>query len=258
MIDRVRLFVARRLAAVRLHLWTESSDGVRTKCRKWGTDILIAAGNQYLRIQGALSECLRCHEWIDREVAIGQILGRDVQPLPKRRGVALPFIEGETLASLLKSSVSWEQKRQGLFLAGQVLADLHHRKLTACGIEKWPLSHGDATSNNVIVDRREGRANWIDFDMRHQTELPALARQADDLRALIWSSAALVEKSAYEETIASVCDGYADMEVIDEMRNLTRRTRLPSVFQLAQAPLSITEFAHLRAMMMTLRPKPAD
>jgi tRNA A-37 threonylcarbamoyl transferase component Bud32 len=258
MIDRVRLFIARRLAAVRLHLWTDSSDGVRTKYRKWGADVSIVVGNRYLRIPGALSECLRCGEWIEWEVAIGQILGRNVQPLLERRGVALPFISGESLADLLKSTVCWGQKRQGLLLAGQALRDFHQRKVTACGIENWPLSHGDATSRNVIVDCRGGHASWIDFDMRHQTELPALARQADDLRVLIWSSAALVEKSLYDDTIATICGGYTDTEVIDEMRHLTQRTRQPAVFQLAQAPLSTAEFTHLRAIIRALRPKPAD
>lgn len=258
MIDRVRLFVTNRLAAVRLHRWTESTDGVRSKYRMWGADVPVAVGNRYLKIQGVLSECLRCRAWIDWEVAIGQILGRIIQPFPERRGISLRFIEGETLATLLKANSSWEQKRQGLFLAGKALRDLHRRNVTACDVNDWPLSHGDATSSNVIVDGRESRASWIDFDMRHRIELPALARQADDLRALIWSSAALVEKSAYHDTIAMACAGYADPEIIDEMRKLTRRTQLLTLFQLAQSPLSVAEFRHLQAMMMPLGLKPAD
>ncbi|HEY4262672.1 MAG TPA: hypothetical protein VGM98_21110 [Schlesneria sp.] len=94
--------------------------------------------------------------------------------------------------------------------------------------------------------------------MRHRTKLPVLARQADDLRVLIWSSAALVEKSFYDDTIATICDGYADTEVIDEMRHLTQRTRLPAVFQLAQSPFNIAEFRHLQAVVVPPRPKPAD
>lgn len=247
MIDQVKLLFAKRLAAVRLHCWSELNDGVRIKRRKGGTDVLIFFGNRYLRLQGALSECLPYAEWIDWEVAVGRLLGRNIQALPQQHGIALPVIGGITLAELLQSEAAWEQKREGLSLTAAALQRLHQQRLTAGEVTDWPLSHGDATCQNVIIESSGCSAQWIDFDMRHRTGLAPLVRHADDLRALIWSSAALLHERDYDNLITTVCTSHADIDVIREMQRSTRRASSPTVFQLAQAPLRIAEFQRLRA-----------
>lgn len=247
MIDQVKLLFAKRLAAVRLHRWSESNDGVRMKRRKDGTEVLIFVGNRYLRLQGALSECLCCTEWIEWEVAVGRLLGRNIQSLPQQRGIAFPVIGGITLAELLQSESAWEQKRQGLSLAAAALQRLHQQCLTAREVTDWPMSHGDATCQNVIIESSGCGAQWIDFDMRHRTHLAPPVRHADDLRALIWSSAALLHECDYDNLMTTVCTSYADLDVIREMQSSTRRASSPTVFQLAQAPLQLADFQRLRA-----------
>lgn len=246
MIHQVKLLFA-KLAAVRLHRWSETNDGVRIKRRKSGTEVLIFVGNRFLRLQGALSECLQYVEWSDWEVAIGRLLGRNIQSIPQQRGIAFRMIGGITLADLLQSESACEQKREGLSLAAAAMQRLHQQRLTARGLTDWPLSHGDATCQNVIIESNGSSAQWIDFDMRHQTGLAPIVRHADDIRALIWSSAALLHECDYDNLISTVCTSYADTDVIHEMQRSTRRASFPTVFQLAQAPLQVTEFQQLRA-----------
>jgi tRNA A-37 threonylcarbamoyl transferase component Bud32 len=246
MFDQTRLWIAKRLADVQLHRWSDSNS-VRTKCRIPGSDRLIAAGNGLMRIQGGLSECLRCREWIEWEISIAHLLDRDVRPLHHGMGITLPIIPGVSLAELLKSAASLDQKQHGIQLAGRALRDFHQQTVTACGIVDWRLSHGDATCENVIIWGNDNRAAWIDFDMRHRIHVATLDRQADDLRALIWSSAAMLESTDFPDVVEFSCQGYSDPKVIGRMREMTHQTRRPTLFQLAQAPLRRVDFERLRS-----------
>jgi len=246
MFDQTRLWIAKRLADVQLHRWSDSN-GVRTKCRIPGSDRLIAAGNGLMRIQGGLSECLRCREWIEWEISIAHLLDRDVRPLHHRTGITLPMIPGISLAELLKSDVCMDHKRQGMQCAGQALRAFHQQTVTIGGVIDWRVSHGDATCENVIIQGSDNRAAWIDFDMRHRLSVAAIDRHADDLRALIWSSAAMLEPTGFHEVVSSTCDGYSDPKVIGRMREMTHQTRRPTLFQLAQAPLRRVDFERLRS-----------
>lgn len=196
-----------------------------------------------------MSEVLPSHLWIEWESAIGGPLGNSIRACDDRAALELPIIEGESLEEVLRSDVSLQIKLQAISRAAESLRNLHRRRITACGVSDWPLSHGDATCRNVIVDHDANVATWIDFDTRHRVHLIAVYRQADDLRTLVCSCVRWLDQAYYPVLIEAACVGYGDAEVITEMQRLFRDCRYPNVFQLAQAPLNVEEFLQLRELV---------
>lgn len=249
-----RLLLARRLAAARLHRYRVSSDTLRgtrrEKRRTWLADVLVVVGNLYLRFQGARSEVLRLRAWIAWELAVAREFGRDVQALTDRAGIECRFIPGSSLAEVQQSAVPLEQKLRATFEAAAALRQFHQARASTGEIAHWPLSHGDATVRNVIIDADTGCATWIDFDIRHDCHLPPPFRHADDLRALLWSSAAHLDPHAYSECIDTIFRGYNDAETARAVQHQTVHARCPTVFQLSQAPISAANFRSLRAAMV--------
>lgn len=244
-----RLNFARRLAAVRFHRWDASPNlpnGWLCKRRGSLSEILIPPGNLYLRLQGALSEMLPLKSWMTWEQAVAAQLKREIRPTADRRGLEFPRLPGTSLEEILRAGQSESEKLQATFLAAAGLRNLHQVTLSAFGTSDWPLSHGDATCRNVILDQETSTAQWIDFDMRHRSHLSPAIRHADDLRALIWSSAARLEASTYHACIAAACAGYGDRDTSREMGRLIDKRVCPTVFQLGQAEISAADFAKLR------------
>lgn len=249
LVHGVRRSLARWLAAQSLHERQATTCGLQIKRRLPRARILIPLGNLYLRLQGATSEILSTQLWIEWESAIGSLSGRGIRACDDRAGLKLPMIAGVSLEEVLRSHRSLQSKLQSISRAAEGLRTFHCWLITSSGVSEWPLSHGDATCRNVMIDESAGRATWIDFDMRHRVSLPQLFRQADDLRTLIGSCACWLDRSNYPALVDVVCEGYAVADVIDEMQRLVRDWRYPNVFQLAQAPLQIDKFLQLRALI---------
>ena len=255
-----RLAVARRLAAVRLHHWSYVSDDPNGDCfrkrRTTWAEILIPPGNWYLRAQGAFSEVLPLRKWVAWEIEVASRLGRKTRILDDQQGLEMPLIPGQSLDELLQANLPLTEKLHAVFLSAAALRKLHQIAMPAFNDNDkdstWPLSHGDATCRNVIVDAASGTAGWIDFDMRHRPGLSPLTRQADDLRALLWSSAARLDASAHRNCVAAAIDGYAAPEVTREVQRLMNGLLCPTVFQLAQASLAPAEFVGLCEAVRTL------
>jgi len=206
---------------------------------------MIPAGNVYLRVQGALSEVLSRQEWMNWESLIARHLNRQIQITEDRMGLEFPVIVGETLEDFLRIDQPPEAKRYGIFLVAEALRKLHRIEVSQPEIADWWLSHGDATSRNVIVNLETNTADWIDFDMRHRKNLSSVIRRADDLRTLLWSSACCLDPVHYPDCARTVFEGYADREIIEAVQQMTRDRMSRSVFQLSQAPLSAMNHAYL-------------
>lgn len=245
----VRWRVARWLAAQSLNERRTTTCGLQIKRRYRRARILVPLGNMYLRLQGAMSEVLPSQIWIEWESTIGGPTGSSIRASDDRAALELPFIEGVSLEDVLRSDASLQIKLQSISRAAKALRNLHRRRITACGVSDWPLSHGDATCRNVIVNDEANVTTWIDFDTRHRVHLIAVCRQADDLRTLVCSCACWLDRANYPALIEAACVGYCDDEVITEMQRLFRGWRCPNVFQLAQAPLNVQKFLHLRKLV---------
>lgn len=229
------------------HSCVGSVDGhaVRLKRRTRWSAVLIPPGNAYLRFQGALSAALPRSPWLEWELAVGHALERRVCVLNDQRGLQFDEYPGISLAELLRSDVPVREKLEAIEWAASALRTLHQTRISACGLVDWPLSHGDATSRNVIIDHVSRTATWIDFDTRHHPGLAAAIRHADDLRALLWSCLCDLDSNAVADGITATFNGYADASIEGSVKALTM-TACPTVFQLAQAPLSNERFAALQ------------
>ncbi|MBS0204608.1 MAG: hypothetical protein JSS49_17020 [Planctomycetes bacterium] len=255
----VRLVLARHLASIRLHhshLDLSVGRTIRIKRRTRWSAILIPLGNAWLRLQGTLSTALPLPEWLLWETAVGRALGRTVGIEGDQRGIQVADHPGICLAVLLQSNIDLPMKLAAIQAAATALRRLHQACIDGCGLINWPLSHGDATSRNVIIDPATGTATWIDFDMRHLPTLATTTRRADDLRALLWSSLADLAESAFADGIAAGFDGYADAAIESEVRDLTLATVCPTTFELAQAPFSANAFVVLQALLRARSPDP--
>lgn len=250
---RVRLAIATKLAAVRLHqveIRSDPSGQWLTKRRRIFSEALILLGNLYLRFQGASVEALSCRRWIARELQMAGLLGRSLKETSDSVGIEHPLIPGTDLEQILKSSCSLTKKLRGIYLASVALRQLHQLVIPGSDANSSIVSHGDATCRNVIVDLDAQTANWIDFDMQHRPHLPILNRNADDVRALLCSSAACLDLTCYEQCLAAVHDGYGHRQVFEVLSSHWKTSAIPSVFILAQAPLRYGEMLYLQRLVV--------
>ena len=124
------------------------------------------------------------------------------------RGIAVPLLPGESLNCVLsRTDVSLKRKLNCIALALCALLLLHKRPAVWPDGQTRRLSHGDATAENVYVDDLQQCACWFDFDMRHRPDIPEVQRHADDLRALIFSSAVHLAADQYAQLAAHCSPG---------------------------------------------------
>ncbi len=240
-----RLRLARRLAAVDLHRWMEPTEDetVIRKRRSWFSRFLIPPGNLYLRLMKVDSLVLAETAWHQWEAGISGalIVGRDV---------VIPRVCGEDLSGILQDPTrSGTEQNKAIRLAMQALRELHSRQVCLNG-SAWPLSHGDATVENVRVDLEASTAGWFDFDMQHRHDLGEQARHADDLRAFVFSCAANQRDphvELFSELIESLCDSETQTMFVTRLLN---DWQTPTTFHLAQASLSFEEFHDFRNVLL--------
>jgi hypothetical protein len=248
-----RRFLGRCLVSIPLHRWSNPPDlpaGWRRKARVHWCETILPLGNLYLRLQKAPSEVLSALHWLKRESVVAAALGRDINTHLGLRALDMRLLKGECLREILLGSSSLEEKLAALRLAAGALRQLHDISIADGEGDDQPLSHGDATCNNVIVDRETCAAEWIDFDTRHRPQLSTPERHADDLRTLLFSSAGCLPEGDATKCVASVIIGYGDEAIVQQLlRNLLGQ-RNPMVFQIAQAPLSFDRFQRLRQMVV--------
>jgi len=88
---------------------------------------------------------------------------------------------------------------------------------------RW--SHGDATTTNVIYDRKTDRARLIDFEIIHEKSLPTTARHADDLLVFLLDMVGIVASRQWLPFALCFLNAYADANVVAELR---KQLALPS------------------------------
>lgn len=242
---QTRLAIARTLAGVRLHRLEPADAGWQRKRRRRWASGLVRAGNAYLRSQGVSVRILPLQEWLEWERQVAGALGRDSRISPDGSALDRPFIVGSSLSEILRGHLPWEDKLSALQAAAGALARLHSKWIHSLDGAAWELSHGDATCHNVIVNLSTASAEWIDFDMRHERSLPAVEQHADDLRALLFSSAACLPAGLQVMSAERTLAGYGDPAVVRQLRRSLERPHCPAVFHLAQGPVSYAEYWRL-------------
>ncbi|WP_165248611.1 hypothetical protein [Paludisphaera soli] len=116
-----------------------------------------------------------------------------------------------------------EGRLRGLEAATLALREAHRVTLRLPEGGEGLFSHGDATLHNVAYDPSTGTARWYDFDTVHAPGLPAVARHADDLRALLASAFALLPDAPAPVVFDIVAGAYDGPETWAFLRGLVAR-----------------------------------
>lgn len=240
--------IGRALSLVRLHrlqfLSLNGVDIVR-KRRTWLAQWLIPPGNLFLKFSGSPVVALSTKHWLDWERAIDRATGQNrVFPADTLRqhcdrDLISRKVHGTSLHAVLSNPLhSLSQKREAIRLSLLALRTLHQCHADWGDGRHQSVSHGDATSQNVIVDLDRATACWIDFDTRHHPEIIESDRHADDLRALIASSAVDLPESAFPELANLIKEVLTVSEVVEQFRMHLVTTGVDlTTFQFAQSPL---------------------
>lgn len=189
------LFV-RALASVRVNRVSMGDREVR-KTRRIGAGAVIAWGNVYFRLAGALFRMFpTVGGWIDHEARMFEAIHRRAVRRDGRT-LVMPRLPGRDLCAVLTAD---DAPERALFAAGRALAAIHQRG----------LSHGDVNLGNFVWDG--DRAALIDFDAAHAAAHAIELRAADDALGLALDLARL--DGDFESRFAWFLDGYANRRSI--------------------------------------------
>jgi hypothetical protein len=185
---------------------------------------IVLAGNLVLAIRKPRMKVLGLKAWIEWERLVQSQL-RGVTIEPAKNGIGYPRISGTPLSRLLAGSETVTEKRNYIAIATRSLAKLHSQAMPLDD-NQVQLSHADAACYNVLVDEERQNAEWFDFDIRHDLRDPASLRFADDLRALIFTSAVFFDAPSLPLMVAIVRDEYSDTNVWLQLQILVSDRRL--------------------------------
>lgn len=236
------------------------------KRRKWYAEFPRWIGNLFFRFRQPSISVMPTAEWIDWEQQLGNGTVASGSAAVRGHTLRLARLKGTTLARLLqlehledwphplagsgKDTDSGPEPLEDLKLnsvrwAAKGLYQFHQRALEGpvpnrpgdsrsppnpqADLRQTPtvlLSHADATVTNVMVDWQEQRATWFDFDLRHDLTTAAELRQADDLRAFLYSAAISSPWRDLEEVVQVVQEEYSTPAVWRALRNQVADDRL--------------------------------
>jgi hypothetical protein len=222
------------------------------KERPWYLEPVVRAGNVHLKSLEARVRICESAEWMIWEPRAYEIFfGYRARPCGKS-GLLLPELPGRPLACILGSQDhSAQAKLRALDLAIGALRALHQRQIAWPDGRERSFSHGDATVKNVLVDLDAGTACWIDFETLHDPEAPSPWRQADDLRALLYSAAGHLQRTAFYEACRRIIHVEGESPVLRALSAmiLAGQKRI-NTYHLAQDRLALAERRHLDSVLL--------
>jgi serine/threonine protein kinase len=211
------------------------------KRRAFYAPVLVSLGGPLVRILDTGVRVLSQQDWEERErLVYGTLRGASVR-IDSDRTLVLPYLAGETLATLLEDRELEESvRKRAIELAVVALADFHAQGFT----------HGDAMAENVMVDLEAGVAEWFDFETVHDSSRPAAWRRADDVRALLATCLLRTVPEDLAETLERIVAVYADEGVMALLASsFTSVLRRPLTFHLGQAGLSYRYFREIGRLL---------
>lgn len=241
------------------------SRGILIKHRKWYGWIPIMIGNFVLRFRHPRLYVLPTPQWLAWEQQIQPIVpGNDVY-LFQGHGLNCKILPGEPLAKLLiqvdqdrkegvcrvpTSGTDDAKEVEALTWAAwgaRALAELHGTVLEFYGDDEQNkknmlcssqtkrsnpvdlpirLSHGDAGISNLMIDLASQSAQWFDFDLRHDLQIASDKRQADDLRAFLFTLGLCFRWISLASLVQTVRHEYRSGHVWSELAKLISHGKL--------------------------------
>ncbi|WP_010586839.1 BUD32 family EKC/KEOPS complex subunit [Schlesneria paludicola] len=256
-----RRLLGMMLGKVRLHriefLSVSGVDVVR-KQRRFLACLIIPWGNAFQWLTGSPHFALPVRQWLAWERAIdastrqGLVLIESSGAIERGSVLVCRHVPGDSLSRILADCrYSPAQKLDAIRLALTALRRLHAVDADWGNGTYRSISHGDATACNVIVDMRANSACWIDFETRHDPQLAEVDRQTDDLRSLVYTSAAHLPVSSFCELADVLLQVDIDRETHQRLKQrLTTEWIHLTPFQLAQSPLRWSVAMALRTALL--------
>jgi hypothetical protein len=177
---------------------------------------LAELANVYFRIAGIpIRFWAKTEDWRRWEVKSFNKLNGD-------RFHARPSAANAICADKLPGRSLWDHLNEGTLTremmeaAGQELRRAHHLWSDEF---RGPWSHGDAGTNNVIYDKKTGRARLIDFEIVHKNSLPTKSRHADDLLVFLLDLLALAPNRQWLTLVLAFLNAYDNAPVIAQLKN---------------------------------------
>jgi hypothetical protein len=219
----------------------EGGQRVVRKHRRFYAPLMIWMGGLLVRILDAGLRVLRQRDWEERERRIyGSLRGSSIAV--QADGVlVLPFLAGDTLATLLEDpELDESSRKRAIERATLALAEFHRLGFT----------HADAMAENVMVDLDAGVARWFDFETIHDAGRPLTWRRADDVRALLATCLLRTVPGKRDETLALILNVYANEDVTRALATIFRSVwRRSLTLHLAQAGLSFQCFREIGRLL---------
>ncbi len=186
------------------------------KRRNGHSEQLAELANLYFRMADIpIRFWAKVEDWRRWEVECFRMLNGDRFRISTSRAriICADKLPGESLWNHLNRGTL---TRKMMEAAGQELRRAHQ---FWSGEFRGPWSHGDAGMNNVIYNRKTGRARLIDFEIIHDKSLPVKSRHADDLLVFLLDLIAIAPNRQWLPLALSFLDAYGNAAVIAELKN---------------------------------------
>jgi hypothetical protein len=186
------------------------------KRRNTNSEQLADLGNLYFRMSGIpIRFWSKVNDWKRWEVECFRMLNGD-------RFRAFPSGAKTVCVDKLPGKSLWAHVNRGTLTRQMLEAAAHEfRRAHQFWSDEFrgPWSHGDAGMENVVFNKKTGRARLIDFEIIHDNSLPPAVRHADDLLVFLLDLAAIAPSQKWLPFALSFLNAYGDAAVITELTN---------------------------------------
>lgn len=183
---------------------------VWVKCRRASARLTLAGANRFFRLAGNPVQTITdLGTWQRWEVdCFRRLHGDEFRAFAEGdRTVVADAIPGASLSHHLD---------QGSLTPEMVAAaarELRRAHATESAEFRDGWSHGDPHAGNFLYDAAQDRARLIDFEVKHDSELPAAERHADDLLVFLQDVVGRVPAEAWLPLSLAFLDGYGRAEI---------------------------------------------
>ena len=230
---------------------TSAHAGRVRKKRKRFANLKIFLGNLYAHLMREPIRVLFTRQWQAREQQIHRVLYDVEVTLDAQGWLQIPW-HGTALSSLLQDPFRSAQDRlQAIQTTARELHRIHQLVLPDAKGEPKMFSHADAGARNVALSESLDRAVWFDFELVHAASMTLAERQADDLRAFLYSTLACLPDSEQAQALQLILACEFDPTVIETLKNLIQNDLLRcNTFHLAQIQLPLAVHAKINRQIL--------
>ncbi len=174
---------------------------------------ITPVANIFLELSHARVHMLvNVHDWQWREImCFRKLNGHFDAVAPGFRTIREELLPGKSLWEHLKAGTL---NRRMLCAAGTEFRRVHR---LWSDLHQGPFSHGDAAMRNVVYDAEQNRARFIDFELVHNRDIPAIDRQSEDLASFLFDLVGLAPRRKWLPWAICFLESYGNETIIGEL-----------------------------------------